>query len=649
MDTKQITKLAAALLTATACTLLPAQAETPPVIPQPAKVEHKQGKFTFSPSLSLSSSKDCATDLQFFAKELRKVTGWKIPIKNSGNIHCELNPKLTSGYSLNITPEQIVIQAADHASLFHGFQTLRQLGPVDLFGNQASTSLKQGWSVPCLHISDAPRFAWRGVLVDVSRHFQSKEEMLKLLDSMAMVKLNVLHWHLTDDQGWRPEIKAYPKLTAKSKQFYSQTDLKEIVAYASQRGITIVPEIDVPGHSAAVARAYPELCVKRLDKEGRYNVYDVSNPDVYVFLDAVFKEMAAIFPGSYIHLGADEVGKGAWKKDPGCQAYMKKHKIKSLHDLQADFVQKVCRIIENHGKKPIAWDEAMEGGGDQQLAIMSWRGVQPGMEAAKRGHQVVLCPVSALYYDRTQSRSKQHPRGYSSNTVGLSQSYFFEPRIPTLPAAAKQRIMGAQGCVWGEKIRSGDHLQRQVMLRGAALAEALWSPRPSLNYQDFLSRLETHRKRLDARGIPYWWEPESTPIQVSSWQSIVGKSQPRVDVSKHITRSGLHEFLFHYQIGNGSFHILNAELLENGKVVAQDKHAYTATVEPRRPNQYYRLILPNFNPDARYELRYQIEAVKGGASGTIMLVPALAPDAYAPDRAPDSGANVANQKQPDEL
>lgn len=626
-----------------------AKAEDLQVVPVPLRAQHLDGDFLFRPNISCAAVGGFQNDTEFFASELRKVTGWPVPVRADGNIRFIKDDSLKNGYKLVVGPDGVEVRASGGDQLFYGFQTLRQMGPAALFSTVKEESLSEGWSIPCVEIEDEARYSWRGVLVDVSRCFQTKEEMMKLLDSMAMVKLNVLHWHLTDDQGWRPEIKAYPKLTAGSKKFYSQDDLREIVAYASQRGITIVPEIDVPGHSGAVAKAYPHLCVAKPDGKGAHNVYDVSKPEVYVFLETVIKELSAIFPGDYFHLGADEVGKGAWRKDPGVQAYMKEHKMKDLHALQAHFVGKVSALIRKYDRMPIAWDEALEGGANQGLAIMSWRGVQPGMKAAEEGHQVVLCPVSALYFDRTQSRSKAHPRGYSSNTVGLSQSYFFEPRIPTLSPEAQANILGAQGCVWGEWITGGDHLQRQVMLRGVALAEALWSPRSSLDWEGFQKRLVKHRARLDAAKTPYWWEPESTPVQVFAWQDLKGKEDKVIDVTAVVKKPGLHEFLFHYKQGRGSFNIYKAELLKDGRVVAVDEHGYTATVEPRRPNQYYRLTVPDFKPGAKYELRYRIEAVKGGASGVVMLVPPLEPDQYGDGRTPESKANQSNQKQPDEL
>lgn len=615
--------------------------------PQSMKVSDQSRRI--GPALSVSADGGTKELVESFARQLRQSTGWAVPVKKSGDLRFSIDPKQIAAYRLNVTTGWVDVIASNSQNLCYGFQTFLQLCPPEIYSRTPAASLAQGWAVPCLEIEDSPRFAWRGILIDVARAFQTKEEMLKLIDSMAMVKLNVLHWHLTDDQGWRPEIAGYPKLTSGTDKRYTREDLVEIVRYATERGITILPEIDVPGHSAAVARAYPELCVARTDGKGRTNVYDVSNPAVYEFLDKVIGELAAIFPGEYIHLGADEVNTGCWKTDPACATYMEKHGIKNTGELQAHFVEKVRAIIEKHGRKAIAWDEALHGSSDKDLAIMSWRGVKPGIEAARRGHKVVLCPVSALYYDRAQSRSKLQPEGYSANTVVMSQSYFFEPAIPTLDDTTKSNILGAQGCVWGAKIHSGEQMQQQVMPRGAALAESLWSTRKSLDWNSFLMRLTVQRARFEAKGVAFWWEPETTPIQVGGWESIGPSEYQEIDVSKWITRAGLYEFLFHYQQGTGTFNILKAELLLNGVAVAEDVHASTGTIEPRGPNQFYQLKLKDLDPHGKYSLRYRIDAVKDGCSGVVMLIPPLKEGEYAPQRSPETKANVSGQKQPDEL
>lgn len=647
--------LTAGLLGAFALLLLVAPAsragdagEKLPLLPWPAKVEVSGGTFRAGPALGVSAARGAGRQAELLASDLRASTGWKVPVTASGGIRLSLEPALKSGYRLLVTPRGVEIAGSDEGSLFHGCQTFLQLCPPEVYGRKPAESLRGGWETPCLKIADSPRYAWRGILVDVAREFQTKDEMLRLIDSMSMVKLNVLHWHLTDDQGWRPEIRGYPKLTAGTDRRYTRQDLVEIVSYASARGIAIVPEIDVPGHSGAVARAYPELCLANEDGKGRRNMYDVSNPEVYAFLETVIGELASIFPGEYIHLGGDEAQHWHWEKDPGCRKLMEEHGLKNSGQLQSWFLQQVGDIVRRHGRKAIAWDEALAKSADKDLAIMSWRGVRPGMQAAKANHKVVMCPVSALYYDRAQSRSSAHPDGYSGNTVVMSQSYFFEPAIPTLDDAAKANILGAQGCVWGEKIRGGDHLQRMVMPRGAALAESLWSPRQALDWDSFLARLEVHRARMDARGIPYWWEPESTEAMVGNWRSIPSSGVGEIDVSKFVTKEGLHEFLFHYAQGEGSFNLLKAELLENGVVVAEDAHASTGTVEPRSPNQYYLLNLKHYDPAAKYALRYRIEAVKGGCGGVVMLVPPLRADRYSDQRGPDANGNRSGQKQPDE-
>ncbi|WP_435892488.1 beta-N-acetylhexosaminidase [Oceaniferula spumae] len=622
----------------------------PSLMPLPAELTVKEGALALDQNTSLSYSGDYKEMAEFFASELRAATGWALPVtqEKSTITVVKTDWPTSQGYSLSVRADGATLKAGTSDNLFYAFQTLRQLCPAEVFDRDGKTAAAS-WSLSVLEITDAPRFSYRGILVDVSRHFQPVDEMLKVLDAMALAKLNILHWHLTDNEGWRAEIKAYPKLTEVSKKFYTQEELKRIVKYASLRGITIIPEIDVPGHSKAAVRAYPFLGTTDLDGKISMVINPVS-PKTYEFLDTVFAELAAIFPSPVFHMGADEVGMAAWKKNPDCVAFMKEAGMRSPHDLHAYFTHKAADILKKHGKKSAAWDEAYHGEKSAPgLIISSWRGVEPGHEAAEAGHQVIMCPVSSLYYDRANSRSKNNPKAYSANTVSLSQSYFFEPQSPLLSDKAKANVLGAQGCVWGEKITSGPHLQRQVMLRGAALGEALWSPRVKLDWNDFLKRLTDQRERLDALGVPYWWEPETTARQIATWTAKDGKQTVTLPVPNNvITRAGLHELLCHYRSGTGSFKLHKVELLADGKAVAEDAHSSTATIDPRRPDQYYLLKINQHAPAVKYSIRLHYEGVKGGCEAIAMLLPALAEDNYSKSAGPNSKANLSGRKQPDE-
>ena len=611
------------------------------LIPQPAKITQTgDGVFNFTADLSFAAEGECRESVEFFAGEIRKVTGWKVPVKKSGTVIFKLDPEYKDGYSLTVDQNTILAVAGDTDNLFYAFQTLRQLAPPAIFAK--TETLAGGWSVPVLKIVDAPRYKWRGILVDVSRHFRTVPEMKQVLNSMSMAKLNILHWHLTDSQGWRPEIKGYPKLTLNKKESYTQSELRDIVKYAQQRGITIVPEFDVPGHSGGIAKAYPELCIKKPGTKRAIGLCDPSNPDVYTFIDTVMKEMSTIFTGPYIHFGADEVGMKAWNNDEGCVEFMKQNKL-NLHGLHDYFVTKVAESIKKYGKIPVAWDEASNVKKiPEDMTFTSWRGMEPGIKTAREGYNTVMCPVSAVYYDRANSRSSEHPAGYSVNTVTLDQSYFFEPCIPFLKQSTKDHIIGAEGCVWGEKIQSGNHLLSQIMLRGAGLGEALWSPRTELDWNSFLKRLTVHRKRLDAANIAYWWEASTTAVQIGAWKPFEGKKEQSANISSVIDKPGYYEVLFHYTTGAGTIKLTKVDLLENGKLISSDEHSSVVSLAPRAPNQFYILQVKDFKKGAEYKIRYSAESINGASNGVIVVIPALEESRYDKGRSPYTGKSNRN-------
>jgi len=622
------------------------------ILPKPAAMDVVSGQsFAMASDISFSCENEIRPAVEFYAGILRDATGWAVPVKAGGVVQFVKNSKLPKeGYTLEVTKGGVQIAASHANGFFYGFQSLRQLMPAEAFQRKANRKGKVSATcqIPCVKIKDQPKFAWRGILVDVSRHFQTKEAMIELIDAMALSKLNVLHWHLTDDQGWRIEIMAYPKLALDSKNYYTQNDIREVVKYAAQRGVQIVPEVDVPGHSRAAVRSYRFLGSK--GKDGKLShVYNPGKETTYEFLDKVLGEVASLFPASYIHLGADEVGMGAWKTDPDCQALMKKKGFKNLHELQSYFVGRVSAIIRKHGKNPIAWDEALQDEGE--LDIMSWRGMQPGMKALAKGRKVVFCPVSSLYFDRANSRSAMNPPGYSHNTVNLHRVYYFQAAPAYFSEEYKNLVLGAQGCIWGERIKSKDHMLNQAMLRGCALSEALWSSESTRDWDGFLQRLAFQRKRLDVMQVSYFWDPKTTAVKVGEWKnSEIAKENSMLtwDVSSHVTKAGLYEFTFEFTSGKGTFHVLNAELMEDGKSVAVDPHASTTSVDPRRPNQYYLLKIDTHKPGAKYELKVTLSPTKGGANGAVMLIPA--PKEYSKEGDPQSGsANKSGQKQPDEL
>jgi hexosaminidase len=408
---------------------------------------------------------------------------------------------------------------------------------------KATTNLlsdAENWNLPSVKITDYPRFAWRGVMLDVSRHFFTKDEVKQYIDQIARLKFNVFHWHLTDDNGWRIEIKSLPKLTsvgawrvprtgdfgnleqpkdgeaATDGGFYTHNDIREIVRFAQERNVTIVPEIDIPGHSMAALAAYPELsCSQEKVKvnpgssfsewygNGKFKMFadnslNPSDEKVYAFLDKVFTEVAELFPGQYVHAGGDECYKGYWEKDAGCQELMKKNGYHDTEQLQGYFMKRVEAILKNKGKKLIGWDEIVDGGLGPEAAVMSWRSVKGGIEAAKQGHPVVMAPVQFCYIDYMQGDRTLEPYVYS--TIRLKTAYNFEPVPEGVDA---KLILGGQANLWTEGVPTLAHAQYMTFPRAYALAEVYWSPKKNRNWDGFVPRMEAQLKRAEAAGINY--------------------------------------------------------------------------------------------------------------------------------------------------
>jgi hexosaminidase len=441
------------------------------------------------------------------------------------------------GYRIETLSSGVVITANKPAGLFYGLATLKQLLPKEI--ESKAVIKRSSWPVPGVKIIDYPRFGWRGMMFDVSRHFFTKAQVKEFIDDMVKYKFNLLHLHLTDDQGWRIEIKSLPKLTEVGAWnvnktgtfggfsepgpeeprdfggFYTQNDLKELIQYAKERYVNILPEVDVPGHSMAAVASYPELsCTPgtyRVNSGEKFmqwtdtgffalkdNTLCPANEKVYEFLDKVFTEIAAIFPFEYIHMGGDECAKNFWEKSDAIKQLMKKEKLKDMHEVQSYFVKRVEKIIESKGKKLIGWDEILEGGLPDKAAVMSWRGIKGGIEAAKQGHEVVMSPSTHVYIDLMQGDNVIEPPVYSS--VMLKKSYQFEP-VPD--GVDPKLIKGGQANLWTEQIYNMRHLQYMVWPRTFAVSESLWSPKESKNWNQFVGRIEKHFERFDIASIKY--------------------------------------------------------------------------------------------------------------------------------------------------
>lgn len=506
------------------------------IIPKPVEVVEGEGFFVLSKKTPIvnTAGADGERAVASLQQQLKDLHGLELKAKNTasgktiklilGGAGDDLGQE---GYELFVLPEGIKIKANDGAGLFYGVQTLLQLLEPGL----KSKSL----AVPEVVVTDKPRFKWRGMHLDVCRHFFSVDFIKKYLDLMVLHKMNVFHWHLTEDQGWRLEIKKYPKLTEISAWrvdrehqhwnertppeegekatyggFYTQEQAKEIIQYAADRYITVVPEIELPGHAVAALAAYPELSCTGgpfYVMPGGYwpitNIYCGGKDSTFNFLENVLDEVADLFPSEFLHIGGDEAHKDEWKKCPDCQARIKAEGLKDEHELQSYFIKRIEKFLISKNKKLIGWDEILEGGLAPQAAVMSWRGMDGGIAASKAGHDVVMSPTTHCYLDYYQSEDKDKEPVAIGGFLPLEKVYEFDPMPEDLPEDKQYHILGAQGNVWTEYMPNGNHVEYMALPRMSALAEVVWSPADQRDIEDFKERLMVHYARLDARDFNY--------------------------------------------------------------------------------------------------------------------------------------------------
>jgi len=519
------------------------------IIPEPVSLAQKEGEFTLPKRVTIETG--TGPEMKEVIATLRGrfsvPTGSKVAVlghAQSATIKLILNKKADDilgkeGYNLAVTPKGIFIKANEPVGLFYGVQTLVQLFPKEIVSNKYEPNVS--WKAPCVEITDYPRFKWRGLMFDVARHFFTKAEVEEYIDNMVKYKMNLLHLHLTDDEGWRIEIKSLPRLTTVGAYnvkkvgyfgtftppaadeprdyggFYTQKDIKEIVQYAKDRFVNILPEIDVPGHSLAAVVAYPELsCTPGADKyqvrsgehfmnftkegikAGIDNTLCPANEKVYDFLDKVLTEVAQLFPFGYIHMGGDECAKNFWEQSDAIKALMQKENLKTQEEVQSYFEKRVEKIVESKGKKFLGWDEILEGGLAPDAIVMSWRGMKGGIQAAKMGHEVVMSPTTFAYLDYMNGDPAIEPRVYS--TLRLNKAYQFDPAPDSVDS---KLIIGGQANLWTEQVYNTRHLEYMTWPRAFAIAEAVWSPKSVRNFDDFASRVEKHFARFDEAEIKY--------------------------------------------------------------------------------------------------------------------------------------------------
>lgn len=508
------------------------------IIPKPAELKLEQGSFEFSKNTKFvlaDASQKAITSI--LTDKFKNTIGWnlevtdKVPSKDF--VQFVVDEKLADeAYKLVVSSDKVLVTAKGNAGFLYGIETLRQLLPPSI--ESADKVSDAQWDIPNVTISDQPRYKYRGLMLDVSRHFFKMDYVKKTIDRMAMLKMNVLHFHLVDDQGWRIEIKKYPKLTevgawrvdqedkhwdgrytpaADEKGtyggFYTQEELKELVAYAATKNIEVIPEIEMPAHVSSAIAAYPELsCHERpigVPSGGVWPITDIycaGKENTFQFLENVLTEVMDIFPSKYIHVGGDEATKTNWKACPHCNKRMKAEGLKSAEELQSYFIKRMERFINSKGKKLIGWDEILEGGIAPEATVMSWRGVAGGIEAAKQGHDVIMTPGSHCYFDHYQGPQNEEPLAWGGYTP-LSKVYTFDPVVDTMTPAEAKHVLGGQANLWSEQIKTEAHSEYMIFPRLAALSETLWSPKESRNWEDFSTRIVNMFKRFDFLGINY--------------------------------------------------------------------------------------------------------------------------------------------------
>lgn len=640
-----------------------AAGKSPDFVPLPAKVELAEGRFKLTDTTTIVAPAALANEANFLAAHLRAAAGLPAPVATSGaGITLSLDASLPAeGYSLEITPTRVTIKGGAAAGVFYGVQTFMQTLPPSVFGPGAlKPAPKDAWSAPCLSVQDAPTTSWRGLMLDSARHFQPKAFILKFIDAMAAQKLNRLHWHLVDSEGWRLEIKKYPKLTEVTKDapayypqeiptnptvrakyaygydhgggHYTQDDVREIVAYAAARHVVIVPEIEFPGHAKIALTAYPEFSTTRKVPEVRSNISpDLIgvHPEALAFLRDVLDETMDLFPGKWIHFGGDEAPKGQWKQSAEVQAKIdalglrvkgseKNHASEDA--LQVWLFNEMTAHIAKRGRSAVGWEEIMHGDGINNLAkgtaVMAWLGAPNAVKSANAGYGAIFTNVGPFYLDSYQTSDPREPSALYGGPFTAEAIHKFNIFPSGIAPENRKNILGAQAQLWTELMPRTDDVEYQAYPRACALAELTWTPpERRADTAAFMARLVTHGDRLTALGLNH---RRVAPAPQAGWSAaFLAAGQPwefpvPAALAKRVAAGEKLSVKFNYKEGAHGLDISGVELLSDGKVVATDKHAGFAGGNPR--DTAYTLAAPKDVKAEKLTLRVAAKGSGGSDS-----------------------------------
>jgi hexosaminidase len=620
-------------------------AAPPAIIPKPATMGVREGVFVFGPSTTVdleAEGSGARWVSEYLCALLSNSMGRAVPLHVAAGAGPRSSIQLSlraagalgpEGYEMTVSPHTIRISAGTVAGLFYGVQTLRQMLPPEIESRSPRTERME---VPCVNIQDTPRFSWRGLMLDCSRTFLPLAYVKRTIDRMALYKLNVLHLHLTDDQGWRLEIKKYPRLATVGARFadrygggggfYSQQEMRELIAYAKERNITVVPEIEMPGHSMEALAAYPELACD-LPRRQPLEVYPfwegvpgfspplcAGNDRVFEMYRDIVSEVIDLFPSEFIHVGGDEVPKDSWSKCPRCQARIRVEGLKDVEELQSYFIRRIEKIIAAKGRRLIGWDEILQGGLAQGATVMSWRGTEGGVAAANLGHDVVMTPNGNCYFD------------YSYHTTPTEKVYAYDPAPKEFTGAMAKRILGVQGSMWTHIAVTEKAIDYQMYPRLAALAEVAWSPQQIRDWSDFNARLDRHSRRFQLLGIRYF-DPASVGQKIGAWQaSDLSGNALRMfewDATPILNRAGEYEVQVRREEGQKPVYVRSVALLEDGKEISRE--VFPGPLTEGNDVAIGWLELGKRKPAARYTVRVTLQGTnEGGLAGSVWMMEPLA-------------------------